>query len=128
MPGTHRLNICKSQVDIPLSQDGYKPQCSGLGVIDCAGECAGTEEEFKKFMEVMEDKDFDKKFPELAKVKKSQEKKENKVAEIPVDGSPGQSVSGAEAGGEEKEDVRTRFMKGRHKCLTLTNPQHFKVS
>ena len=98
-------------------------------MIDCAGECAGTEEEFKKFMEVMEDKDFDKKFPELAKVKKSQEKKENKVAEIPVDGSPGQSVSGAEAGGE-KEDVRTRFMKGRHKflTLTLTNPQHFKVS
>ena len=99
-------------------------------MIDCAGECAGTEEEFKKFMEVMEDKDFDKKFPELAKVKKSQEKKENKVAEIPVDGSPGQSVSGSEAGGEEKEDVRTRFMKGRHKrlTLTLTNPQHFKVS
>ena len=43
-------------------------------MIDCAGECAGTEEEFKHFMEVMEDKEFDKKFPELAKVKKSQEK------------------------------------------------------
>ena len=101
-------------------QDGYKPQCSGLGVIDCAGECAGTEEEFKKFMEVMEDKDFDKKFPELAKVKKSQEKQESKVAEIPLDG--GESVSGAESGGgeEEKEDVRTKFMKGLLKCTNFS--------
>ena len=44
-----------------LSQDEYKPQCSGLGVIDCTGECAGTEEEFKKFMDGItmwvEDKD-----------------------------------------------------------------------
>jgi hypothetical protein len=23
-----------------------------MGVIDCAGDCAGTEEEFKKFLEV----------------------------------------------------------------------------
>ena len=52
-----------------LSQDGFKPQCSGLGVIDCTGECAGTEEEFKKFIDVMEDKDFEKKFPEMAKEK-----------------------------------------------------------
>ena len=56
-------------IDDTLSQDGFKPQCSGLGVIDCTGECAGTEEEFKKFMDVMYDKDFDKKFPELAKEK-----------------------------------------------------------
>ena len=105
--------------NITLLQDGYKPQCSGLGVIDCAGECAGTEEEFKKFMEVMEDKDFDKKFPELAKVKKSQEKQENKVAEIPLDG--GESVSGAEGGGgEEREDVRTKFMKGLLKCTNFS--------
>ena len=105
--------------NISLSQDGYKPQCSGLGVIDCAGECAGTEEEFKKFMEVMEDKDFDKKFPELAKVKKSQEKQENKVAEIPLDG--GESVSGAEVGGGgAKEDVRTKFMKGLLKCTNFS--------
>lgn len=95
-------------------EDGFKPQCSGLGVIDCAGECAGTEEEFKKFMEVMEDKDFDKKFPELAKVKKSQEKQENKAAEIPLDG--GESVSAA----EEKEDVRTKFMKGLLKCTNFS--------
>ena len=99
---------------VTLSQDGFKPQCSGLGVIDCAGECAGTEEEFKKFMEVMEDKDFDKKFPELAKVKKSQEKQENKAAEIPLDG--GESVSAA----EEKEDVRTKFMKGLLKCTNFS--------
>jgi len=99
-------------------QDGYKPQCSGLGVIDCAGECAGTEEEFKKFMEVMEDKDFDKKFPELAKVKKSQEKQESKVAEIPLDG--GESVSPAEGGGEAKEDVRTKFMNGLLKCTNFS--------
>ena len=33
------------------------------------GECAGTEEEFKQFMDVMYDKDFDKKFPKLAKEK-----------------------------------------------------------
>ena len=107
--------------NITLPQDGYKPQCSGLGVIDCAGECAGTEEEFKKFMEVMEDKDFDKKFPELAKVKKSQEKRENKVAEIPLDG--GESVSEAEDRGEEKEekeDVRTKFMKGLLKCTNFS--------
>ena len=105
--------------NISLSQDGYKPQCSGLGVIDCAGECAGTEEEFKKFMEVMEDKDFDKKFPELAKVKKSQEKQENKVAEIPLDG--GESVSVAEGGGGgAKEDVRTKFMKGLLKCTNFS--------
>ena len=52
-----------------LSQDGFTPQCSGLGVIDCTGECAGTEEEFKEFMDVMYDKDFEKKFPELAKEK-----------------------------------------------------------
>ena len=52
-----------------LSQEGYEPQCSGVGVIDCIGECAGTEEEFKKFMDVMYDKDFEKKFPELAKEK-----------------------------------------------------------
>ena len=52
-----------------LSQDEYKPQCSGLGVIDCTGECVGTEEDFKQFMDVMYDKDFDKKFPELAKEK-----------------------------------------------------------
>ena len=56
-----------------LSQDGYEPQCSGVGVIDCIGECAGTEEEFKKFMDGItmwvEDKDLDKKFPELAKVR-----------------------------------------------------------
>jgi len=95
-------------------EDGHKPQCSGLGVIDCAGECAGTEEEFKKFMEVMEDKDFDKKFPELAKVKKSQEKQESKVAEIPLDG--GESVAPA----EEKEDVRTKFMKGLLKCTNFS--------
>ena len=56
-------------IDDTLSQDGFKPQCSGLGVIDCTGECAGTEEEFKKFMDVMYDKDFDKKFPKLAKEK-----------------------------------------------------------
>ena len=36
-----------------LSQDGYEPQCSGVGVIDCIGECAGTEEEFKEFMDVI---------------------------------------------------------------------------
>ena len=97
-------------------------------MIDCAGECAGTEEEFKKFMEVMEDKDFDKKFPELAKVKKSQEKRESKVAEIPLDG--GESVAPM----EEKEDVRTKFMKGLLKCtnfsqetmalLSLMNPNN----
>ena len=65
-----------------LSQDGYKPQCSGLGVIDCTGECAGTEEEFKEFMDggilmwvakvkaKAKDFDFDfEKFPELAKVR-----------------------------------------------------------
>ena len=52
-----------------LSQDEYKPQCSGLGVIDCTGECAGTREEFKQFIDVMEDKDFDKKFPEMAKAR-----------------------------------------------------------
>ena len=115
-------------IDDTLSQDGFKPQCSGLGVIDCTGECAGTEEEFKKFMDVMEDKDFDKKFPELAKVKRNQEKQENKVAEIPLDG--GESISGAEDGGQE--DVKTRFMNGLLKCtnfsqetmalLSLVNP------
>ena len=68
-----------------LSQDGYEPQCSGVGVIDCIGECAGTEEEFKKFMDGItmwvEDKDLDKKFPELAKVraKVRKEKLEKKL-------------------------------------------------
>ena len=52
-----------------LSQDGFTPQCSGLGVIDCTGECAGTREEFKQFIDVMEDKYFDKKFPEMAKAR-----------------------------------------------------------
>ena len=65
-----------------LSQDGYEPQCSGVGVIDCIGECAGTEEEFKEFMDggipmwvakvkaKAKDFDFDfEKFPELAKVR-----------------------------------------------------------
>ena len=76
----------------------------------------------------MEDKDFDKKFPELAKVKRNQEKQENKVAEIPLDG--GESISGAEDGG--REDVKTRFMNGLLKCtnfsqetmalLSLVNP------
>ena len=38
-------------------------------MIDCTGECVGTEEDFKQFMDVMYDKDFDKKFPKLAKEK-----------------------------------------------------------
>ena len=39
-------------------------------MIDCTGECPGTEGEFKKFIDVMEDKDFDKKFPEMAKARR----------------------------------------------------------
>ena len=102
-------------------------------MIDCAGECAGTEEEFKHFMEVMEDKEFDKKFPELAKVKKSQEKPkpaaampaEDKMEEIPSEGE------GIEEE-EEKDSVKTKFMNGLLKCtnfsqetkalLSLANP------
>merc|ERR1712045_546023 len=42
------------------------------------------------------------------------EKQENKAAEIPLDG--GESVSAA----EEKEDVRTKFMKGLLKCTNFS--------
>ena len=56
-------------MDNTLSEDEYKPQCSGLGVIDCTGECAGTEKEFKQFIDVIMDMDFDKKFPEMAKAR-----------------------------------------------------------
>jgi len=112
-------------------QDGFKPQCSGLGVIDCAGECAGTEDEFKHFMDVMEDKEFDQKFPELAKVKKSQEKvkpsmpAEDKMEEVPSEGDEMEEE-------EEKDSVKTKFMNGLMKCanfsqetmalLSLANP------
>ena len=110
-------------------QDGFKPQCSGLGVIDCAGECAGTEDEFKHFMDVMEDKEFDQKFPELAKVKKSQEKvkpaAEDKMEDVPSEGEEMEEE-------EEKDSVKTKFMNGLMKCanfsqetmalLSLANP------
>ena len=65
-------------------QDGHKPQCSGLGVMDCTGECAGTEAEFKHFMEVTNDKDFDKKFPELAKLKATDKMEELKTKHASV--------------------------------------------
>ena len=63
----------------------------------------------------MEDKDFDKKFPELAKVKMSQKKKaeetkEDKMEEIPLDGEPP----------EEKEGVEKRFMNGLLKCTNFS--------
>ena len=48
-----------------------------MGVIDCTDDCPGTEEEFKHFREVMDSKDFAKKFPKIAALsKKKPEKKE----------------------------------------------------
>ena len=71
--------ICQTLGNLDCDED-HKPQCSGLGVIDCTEDCAGTEEEFKLFMNVMEDKEFATKYPELAKhkmgnIKKDEDKK-----------------------------------------------------
>ena len=49
--------ICQTLGNLDCDED-HKPQCSGLGVIDCTDDCAGTEEEFKMFMTVMKEKDF----------------------------------------------------------------------
>lgn len=48
----------------------------GFGVIDCTDGCPGTEEEFKHFREVMEDKEFASKYPEINKMVKKEKKKE----------------------------------------------------
>ena len=85
-------------MDNTLSQDGFTPQCSGLGVIDCTGECAGTREEFKQFIDVMEDKYFDKKFPEMAKAR----------------------VWRMENGEWRWEGVKTRFMNSLLKCTKFS--------
>jgi len=62
-------NSCQVIGDLECD-DGEMPACSGLGVIDCTDDCPGTEEEFKHFREVMEDKDFGKKFPKIAALSK----------------------------------------------------------
>jgi len=55
------------------------PVCSGLGVIDCTGDCPGTEEEFKNFREVMEDPDFATKYPKITEMAKWQIGKNDKT-------------------------------------------------
>ena len=70
-------------------------------------------------MEVMEDPEFDQKFPELAKVKKSQEKakKSDKVQEIPIeDDAEEDSMEPM----EEKLDVKAKFTQGLLKCTNFS--------
>jgi len=54
------------------------PVCSGLGVIDCTGDCPGTEEEFKHFREVVEDLDFANKYPRITEMAKGKMTKKTK--------------------------------------------------
>ena len=71
----------------------------------------------------MEDKDFDKKFPELAKMKMSQEEltaTPAKAREIPTEGS-----GVAEPDTKGSEDVKAQFTRGLLKCTQF--PQRIKA-
>lgn len=116
--------ICQTLGNLDCEED-HKPQCSGLGVIDCTSDCSGSEDEFKLFMKVMEDPDFAKKYPELYKAKMGGAKKEEKnmdesKEEDKVDLE--EEVQEEEmAAGESKPDARAKFFSGIKKCTNFSD-------
>merc|ERR1719342_974186 len=58
-------NNCQVLGDLQC-ENGEMPACSGMGLIDCTDDCPGTEEDFGRFKEVMDDPDFSAKFPNIA--------------------------------------------------------------
>ena len=85
----------------------------GLGVIDCTGDCPGTEEEFKHFREVMDSKDFAEKFPKIAALSgrgKKPEKKQATSDDIDEGGEPEPEPT------EPKRDFRAEFVASLSNC------------
>jgi len=110
--------ICQTLGNLDCDAN-HKPQCSGLGVIDCTPDCAGSEEEFKLFMKVMEDPEFATKYPQLAKAKMGGGKKKGKEMES------GEAVDvGIEDEEENNEEpklgAREKFFAGINKCSNFS--------
>merc|ERR1712106_1241394 len=101
-------------------EEDHKPQCSGLGVIDCTSDCSGSEDEFKLFMKVMEDPEFSKKYPELAKAKMGSPKKEEKKMDEPKEDDKG-DMQGEDTTEESKPDPRAKFFSEIKKCTDFSD-------
>jgi len=111
--------VCQTLGNIKC-EDEHQPLCSGLGVIDCTDECAGTEDEFKKFQEVMEDPDFAEKYPELDKIRKAGGKKKKAVV-VAAEESSAEPEPEPESTPKTKDDVRTKFFKEVGKCTGFSD-------
>ena len=108
--------ICQTLGNLDCDED-HKPQCSGLGVIDCTDDCAGTEEEFKMFMTMMEDKDFETKYPTLAKHKIGNIKKEEENTNGPSDDKGNEMIDEEDMCAKEKKpNERAKFFNEIKKC------------
>ena len=116
--------ICQTLGNLECEED-HRPMCSGLGVIDCTPECAGTEDEFKLFMKVMEDPDFSKKYPELAKAKMGgngggEKKDKMEDMEKMKDDEGSEEEGSAEKTEEDKPGARAKFFQSIAKCTNFS--------
>ena len=113
--------ICQTLGNLDCDED-HKPQCSGLGVIDCTDDCAGTEEEFKMFMTMMEDKDFETKYPTLAKHKIGNIKKEEENTNGPSDDKGNEMIDEEDMCAKEKKpNERAKFFNEIKKCKDFSD-------
>merc|ERR1711892_92100 len=101
--------ICQTLGNLDCEED-HKPQCSGLGVIDCTSDCSGSEDEFKLFMKVMEDPEFSKKYPELAKAKMGNTKEDDRG-----------DMEEEDTTEESKPDPRAKFFSEIKKCTDFSD-------
>ena len=86
----------------------------GMGVIDCTDDCPGTEDEFKHFQEVMEDKDFAKKYPKIAAMAKKKPKDKAKMEHKSEESEP-------EPVKEKGPDVKQQFLQSLRNCKSFSS-------
>ena len=89
---------------------------SGMGVIDCTDDCPGTEDEFKHFQEVMEDKDFAKKYPKIAAMAKKKPKDKAKTEHKSEEAEPE-----PEPVKEKGPDVKQQFLQSLQNCKSFSS-------
>ena len=87
-----------------------------MGVIDCTDDCPGTEDEFKHFQEVMEDKDFAKKYPKIAAMAKKKPKDKAKMEHKSEEAEPE-----PEPVKDKGPDVKQQFLQSLRNCKSFSS-------
>ena len=87
-----------------------------MGVIDCTDDCPGTEDEFKHFQEVMEDKDFAKKYPKIAAMAKKKPKDKAKMEHKNEESEPE-----PEPVKDKGPDVKQQFLQSLRNCKSFSS-------